>query len=114
MAPSVSVFGGHQFLSAETGVVPQLVSRPLPLVGNTVKLVADVYNLTAGTLVIRLEGSMLGESWQDIPVTLTSTAWGAQAAASVTVTHALVRVVATIAGENAKAWFEVGVAFTDQ
>lgn len=113
-AQSIAAFGEHHYLD-EAGV-KEVVSAPMPMVGNTVKIVADIYNMS-GTLTITLEGSVLGQFWEDIPL---STAfnpgnWGASTSVDATVSHSLVRVRATLSGGgSAKAWFQLGLSFTDQ
>jgi hypothetical protein len=82
------------------------------MTGNTVKMVANVYNSSAA-VHFDLEGSVLGQFWETISDTAINTAWGAKTSADITVSHALVRVRAHMSATG-KAWFEVGLAFTDQ
>ncbi len=89
----------------------------MPMAGNTVQLVADIYNMSASaTLTVTLEGSVLGQSWEDIPfgTAFAPPQWGGSTSESVSVTHAMVRVRAVLSGSTVNAWFDIGISFTDQ
>lgn len=121
-AKAVRVFN-HYFL--DQAVSPNsVVSAPLPMTGNTIRMVLNVYSIAGTSLpqpsvTIQLEGSVLGEVWEDITptsgTTNTGTIGGVRALYS-GVTDAMLRVRVTVAGDNTdtKVWFTVGMSFTSQ
>lgn len=122
-AQTIRVFN-HHFLDQADTSIPDVVSAPIPMRGNSIRMTLNVYSVAGGavnppTITMQLEGSVLGETWEDITatsgLTTTSTIGGVRALYS-GVSFGMVRVRVTVGGDDndTKAWFDVGMTFTDQ
>lgn len=116
-ARNISVF--HQQFLDSSGI-SEVVSAPIPVSGNTARMVLELYSSTgsepSNVLTALLEGSVLGQSWDPLsPITGGAPSKGVigGSANNYTLTHGMVRVRVQTTG-TVQAWFDVGLSFTQQ